>query len=192
MTEKPLIIAGPCSVDTEYRFKSTLDYLLKYDIKYIRVGLHKPRTSPHSFQGLGEQAYNYISQLKKTTPFVVVSEILSESDFAGMDTFVDIYQVGSRNMDNYNLLKYLSKNTTKPVLLKRGASATVSEYLSAADYLNQTKANNTYLCLRGIRTFEQIDSVAMRNTPDLATILTLKDHTPLPILFDPSHSTGNY
>ena len=187
--ESKLIIAGPCAVESRDQFEGTLKYLLELGVRYIRVGLHKPRTSSESFQGLGNEYYSEIIRLKKEKDFFVVSEILSENDFSGLDKFVDVFQVGCRNMQNFGLLKFLAKNTDKPILLKRGISATLDELLNSAKYFpKQYAEKRVYLCLRGIRTFEQINS-EMRNTPDLGAILELKK-SGLPIIFDPSHATG--
>ena len=186
---KKLIIAGPCAVESKEQFEGTLKYLLELGVKYIRVGLHKPRTSSESFQGLGKEYYSEIIRLKKENDFFVVSEILSEGDFFEMDKFVDVFQIGCRNMQNFGLLKFLAKNTEKPILLKRGISATLTELINSAKYFpKQFSEKKVYLCLRGIRTFEQINS-EMRNTPDLGAILELKK-SGLPIIFDPSHATG--
>ena len=190
MIKKPFyFIAGPCAVESEDQFKKTLKYVLESGVKYVRVGAYKPRTSPDSFQGLGKAAFHFISKLKNKYDFQIVSEIVGESDFKDMETHVDIFQVGARNMFNYSLLKFLQRNTEKKILFKRSFSATIPEYLNAAKYLENKKKDNLILCLRGIRTFEQIGS-SLRYTPDLGSILEVKKMTHYPVIFDPSHATG--
>ena len=188
----PLIIAGPCVVEDKKQINSIAKELANIGIKFLRGGTFKPRTSPNSFQGLEDKGVKMLFDAAKMNNMFTVTEILESDQFERNQDFIDVIQIGSRNMTSYGLLKSIGKlsaKTNKYVLLKRGFSATVNEFLLAADYILQAGNPNVILCLRGIRTFEQIDS-AMRFTPDLASILELKEKTNLPIIFDPSHSSG--
>ena len=189
----PLIIAGPCVIENQKQINLIAKKLSNIGIKFLRGGTFKPRTSPNSFQGLEDKGLQMLYSAAKINNMFTVTEILETPQLERNIDFVDVVQIGSRNMNSFGLLKSVGKltaNTNKFVLLKRGFAATVNEFLLASDYILQAGNPNVILCLRGIRTFEQIDS-SMRFTPDLASILELKEKTNLPIIFDPSHSSGN-
>ncbi len=187
------IIAGPCSVESEIQILDVAESLSKKGIRFLRGGSFKPRTSPNSFQGLGLDGIKYLKQAAEKFNMFTVTEFLSKEQLINLYDYVDVIQIGSRMMSSFAYLKEVGKLTArdnKPVLLKRGFGATLNEFVSAADYILNEGNQNVILCLRGIRTFEQIDS-DMRFTPDLATILEIKTKTELPIIFDVSHSGGN-
>lgn len=195
LKERPIIIAGPCVVESKEQINTIGQMLCKIDggIKFLRGGAFKPRTSPKSFQGLGIDGLKYIREAADANNMFVVSELLETEQLESCYDYVDIIQIGSRNMTSYGFLKAVGKRTAedkKPVLLKRGFSSIINELLCAAEYILEKGNPNVLLCLRGIRTFEQIDS-EFRFTPDLASIIELKEKTNLPVIFDPSHSTGN-
>lgn len=189
----PLVIAGPCVVETEIQINKIAAELSKLGIKFLRGGTFKPRTSPNSFQGLEDFGIKLLHKAAKSKNMYSVTEILEAEQLERNLEFIDVVQIGSRNMTSFGLLKSVGKLTAKSnkfVILKRSFSATITEFLNAADYISQNGNPNVILCLRGIRTFEQINST-FRFTPDLANILELKEKTNFPIIFDPSHSTGN-
>lgn len=191
--ESRVIIAGPCSVESEEQIYQIAESISALGLKYFRAGAFKPRTSSSSFQGLGLIGLEMIRKAADKYNLFVVSEILDTSHIEECYDLIDIIQIGSRNMAAYSLLKNIGKATAKdqkPVLLKRGFNATLNEMLLAAEYITNEGNPNVLLCLRGIRTFEQIDS-DMRFTPDLGSILELKEKTSLPIIFDPSHAGGD-
>lgn len=193
LKKRPLLIAGPCSVESKEQIKIISNFLKKEGIKFLRGGIFKPRTSPESFQGLGVEGLTYLREIAIKNNQYIVIEVMTPEQLDQVYDFVDILQVGSRNMSSFGLLKAIGKRTAsdkKPVLLKRGMDSTINEFLSASRYITQYGNNNVILCLRGIRTFEQIDS-NLRNTPDLASILELKEKTNKKIIFDPSHAAGN-
>lgn len=183
--EAPVIIAGPCSVESEEQITEIAQMVKKAGATMLRGGAFKPRTSPYSFQGLGKEGIDLLVKAKKKTGLPVVSEI---TDISQLEYFndVDIIQVGARNMQNFSLLKELGANTKKPILLKRGMSNTVRELLLSAEYIMKEGNENIILCERGIRTFE----TATRNTMDISAIPVLKSMTNLPVIADPSHGTG--
>ncbi len=191
-----IIIAGPCSVESKEQIEKISKFLSKNKINYLRGGCFKPRTDPKSFQGLEDVGIKYLFDSAKENKQKVVTEILSIEELRRNYDKIDVIQIGSRNMTNYSLLKEVGKITAidkKPVLLKRGFSSTIPEFLKAGEYISQYGNKNTWYCLRGIRTFEQIDS-DLRFTPDLSSILELKEKIKNKngkIIFDPSHSTGN-
>lgn len=188
-----MIIAGPCVVESEEQIGRIASFLSKIGIKYLRGGAFKPRTSPNTFMGLGDEGIDLLHKAAVQNGMLTVSEFLDHTKLEQNYDKIDIVQIGSRNMSSSGLLKQVGKITAmdnKPVILKRGFSSTLTEFLFAADYLRNEGNENVILCLRGIRTFEQIDS-NMRNTPDLGAIIELKETTGLKIIFDPSHSTGN-
>ncbi len=190
---RPLIIAGPCAVESKEQILKLAKELSGKGIKLMRGGAFKPRTSPDTFQGLGDTGVELLSEAAKKYNMFIVTEALEAGQLIRNYDKIDIVQIGSRNMASYGFLKEVGKITSKdkkPVLLKRGFNATLKEFLLAAKYIQDEGNPNIILCLRGIRTFEQIDS-KMRFTPDLASILELKEMTNLPVIFDPSHSTGN-
>lgn len=183
--EKPIIIAGPCSVEKYEIMDKVGAFLKEIGIEYIRGGAFKPRTSPYDFQGLGNEGLEILLEIKKKYGLKVVSEIMDARDIeAGLEA-IDIIQIGSRNMYNYTLLKEVGKTKNK-VLLKRGISATIEEWLNAAEYIAVEGNNDIILCERGIRTFETYT----RNTLDLNCVPIIKQKTSLKIIVDPSHGTG--
>lgn len=179
------IIAGPCTIESKDQIDTIAHDVKKSGASFLRGGAFKPRTSPYSFQGMGEEGIKLLLEAKKSTELPIVTEITS---IAQLELFedVDIIQVGARNMQNYELLKALGKQD-KPVLLKRGASCTYEDFLMSAEYIMNGGNENIILCERGIRTFE----TATKNTLDLCAIPYLKQKTHLPVIVDPSHGTGN-
>ena len=183
---KPLIIAGPCAVENEQDLEEYVKLLLANGVSYMRGGVFKPRTSPYDFQGLGLEGIAMLKRIKAKYPIKIVTEITDASQLEDLEPVVDILQIGTRNMQNYELLKKVSMSK-KPILLKRGFSSTIDEWLGAAEYLMQNGNSNIILCERGIRTFEPL----LRNTLDLAGALLAKEISHLPVIIDPSHATGN-
>ncbi|QOL24679.1 3-deoxy-7-phosphoheptulonate synthase [Thalassotalea sp. LPB0316] len=179
------IIAGPCSVESQDQLFGIAEMLKNQQVPLLRGGAFKPRTSPYSFQGLGEEGLQLLKSAKDIYGLPVVSEIIDPSDADLMAQYIDCYQIGARNMQNFRLLEAVGKQN-KPVLLKRGMSATIEELLLAAEYIINAGNPNVILCERGIRTFE----TATRNTLDLNAVALLKQKTHLPVLVDPSHGTG--
>jgi 3-deoxy-7-phosphoheptulonate synthase len=180
-----LMIAGPCAVESRDQLMKTARFLKKAGVKVLRGGAYKPRTSPHSFQGLREGGLELLDEARRETGLLVVTEIVSPEHVELVAGKVDILQIGARNMQNFDLLTEVGK-TRKPVILKRGLSATVEEWLGSAEYILLGGNPGVVLCERGIRTFE----TATRNTADLAIIPLVKKMTHLPVIFDPSHATG--
>ena len=184
--EKIVMIGGPCSIEGE---ESTLDIARKVKAaggRMLRGGAYKPRTSPYAFQGLGVDGLKYMAEAREETGLPVVSEMMSADKLPEFEEYVDLIQVGARNMQNFDLLKTLGKSK-KPVLLKRGLSNTIEEWIMAAEYILAGGNENVIMCERGIRTFEKYT----RNTLDLSVIPILKSKTHLPIVIDPSHATGD-
>lgn len=184
--EKFVIMAGPCSVESREQIQRLAKLLGKINIKIIRGGAFKPRTSPYSFQGLEGDGLKYLREAADKYNLLVVSEIMDSKYIDLFLEYVDIIQVGARNMQNFSLLKELSK-IKKPILLKRGMGATIEELLSAAEYILQGGNWQVILCERGIRTFE----TSTRFTLDISAIPVLKKLTHLPVIIDPSHAAGN-
>ncbi len=180
------LIAGPCSVETEEQIVGIAKAVKAAGATMLRGGAFKPRTSPYSFQGLGAEALRYLSAAKRETGLPIVTELMDISQLELFDD-VDVIQIGTRNMQNYDLLKAVGKQK-KPVLLKRGMASTYEEWLMSAEYIMSEGNPNVILCERGIRTFEP----STRNTLDLTAIPLLRKQTHLPILIDPSHATGKY
>lgn len=180
-----LLIAGPCSIESKEQMYQVTKILTEENISFLRGGIYKMRTHPHSFQGLGEQAINLIKNLKKIHTLHFISEITDPRQIEILSPIVDIFQVGTRNMYNYELLKELGKQK-KPILLKRAFSARIKEWLLAAEYAIQAGNEQIILCERGIRTFE----TSTRNTLDLTGALVAKEESSLPVIVDPSHGTG--
>ncbi|MCH8948563.1 MAG: 3-deoxy-7-phosphoheptulonate synthase [Acidobacteria bacterium] len=180
-----IVMAGPCSVESREQILAIAEAVSGHGAKILRGGAFKPRTSPYSFQGLGEPALEWLRAAADRHGLLVVSEVMDHTKIALMAELVDILQVGARNMQNYDLLKALGK-VRKPVLLKRGPSATIEEWLLSAEYIMHGGNYNVILCERGIRTFETYT----RNTLDLAAIPVVKKLSHLPIVVDPSHGTG--
>lgn len=192
LTRRPLIIAGPCAIENQEQIENIAHSLSIMGVKFLRGGGFKPRTCASSFQGLEDEGVKLLYNSARKHKMYSVTEVLESQQYERNSEYIDIIQIGSRSMTSFGLLKSIGKmtmGTGKYVLLKRGLCATINEFLAAADYILQAGNPNIILCLRGIRTFEQIDS-EMRFTPDLSAILELKEKTDLPILFDPSHSTG--
>jgi 3-deoxy-7-phosphoheptulonate synthase len=180
-----VVIAGPCSIESEKQWELSARAALKAGAVMLRGGINKLRTHPDSFQGLGREAIQIVRNVLTRVPLPFVSEVTDPRDLEWMDEVVDVYQVGTRNMYNYALLKELARSQ-KPVILKRAFSATIGEWLHASEYLVRGGNTNIILCERGIRTFEQ----AMRNTLDLSAVAYIKQTTPFPVIVDPSHATG--
>ena len=180
------VIAGPCSVESEEQIVGIAKAVKAAGATMLRGGAFKPRTSPYAFQGLGRRGLEMLMAAKKATGLPVVTELM---DFADIDGFndVDVIQIGARNMQNFNLLKEVGAYTKKPILLKRGMSATLQELLMSAEYVMASGNPNVILCERGIRTFE----TSLRNTLDLGVVTYLHRKTHLPVVVDPSHATGH-
>ena len=183
--DDPVIIAGPCSVESEKQIIDTAWIVKEYGGNILRGGAFKPRTSPYSFQGLREEGLQFLYKAKTETGLPIVTEVVNINDVPFVEEYVDILQVGSRNMQNYELLKAVGRSS-KPVLLKRAMSANLSEFLMSAEYIMAEGNKDIILCERGIRTFVEYS----RNTLDLAVVPALKQKTHLPIIVDPSHATG--
>jgi len=181
------IIAGPCAVESREDYLDIALKLKEIGVHALRGGLFKPRTSPYSFQGLGREGFSIMTEARDLTGLPLVSEIMDVRDLDYMCDKVDILQVGSRNMQNFSLLEELGR-TKKPILLKRGLSATIEEWLLAAEYILNGGNPNVILCERGIRTFETYT----RNTLDIGAVPLIKNLSHLPILVDPSHATGKW
>lgn len=181
-----VIIAGPCAIESEDQIMKVAESVAKSGAKILRGGAYKPRSSPFSFQGLGESGLEMIRKAADRFGLYVVTEVMTLEQIALVGQFADILQVGARNMQNFPLLVALG-HVDKPVLLKRGQSATIEEWLMSADYILNEGNNNVILCERGIRTFE----TATRNTLDLSAVPVLKHLSHLPIIVDPSHGVGH-
>ena len=180
-----VVIAGPCSVESREQLLSTANAVKKAGATLLRGGAYKPRTSPYDFQGLGVEALKILREASEETGLPVVTEVMSTEDLDLICEYADMLQVGARNMQNFALLRRLA-TVPKPVLLKRGPSATVKEWLLAAEYLLAGGNRDVVLCERGIKTFE----TETRNTMDLAAIALARDLSHLPVIADPSHGTG--
>jgi len=180
-----VVMAGPCSVETEASLTNIAQQVKKAGAVVLRAGAFKPRTSPYSFQGLGEEGLKILRRVGDHEGVLVVSEVMEVNQVPVVNEYVDILQVGARNMQNFNLLRELGK-IRKPVLLKRGMAATIEETLMAAEYIMAGGNPQVILCERGIRTFEN----ATRNTLDISAIPVVKKLSHLPIIVDPSHGTG--
>jgi len=179
------LIAGPCAVESYEQMDKTAAALKKLGVKILRGGAFKPRTSPYAFQGLGEEGLEILRAVADKYKMAVTSEVMEISQIPLFEKYVDIFQVGARNMQNFNLLRELG-NVRKPVMIKRGLAATFEEWLMSAEYIMAGGNREVMLCERGIRTFEKIT----RNTLDLSAIPVIKKLSHLPILTDPSHGTG--
>jgi 3-deoxy-7-phosphoheptulonate synthase len=179
------IIAGPCAVENYDLLYRTAAFLKELGIKFLRGGTSKLRTSPHSFQGLGDEAINYLNQIAGELGLYSVSEITDVRDIEVFSKKIDIILVGTRNMYNYPLLSEIGK-TGKPVILKRGMSATIEEWLLAAEYIAVEGNKQIIMCERGIRTFE----ASTRNTLDLSAVSIVKKKCTYPVIVDPSHASG--
>lgn len=180
-----VVIAGPCSVESHEQLLDTAHAVKRAGATMLRGGAYKPRTSPYDFQGLGLEALKILQQARRETGLPIVTEVMSTEDVDLLCEYADMLQVGARNMQNFALLRRLA-TIQKPILLKRGPSATVKEWLLAAEYLLSGGNHDVVLCERGIKTFE----TEMRNTMDLAAIALARDLSHLPVIADPSHGTG--
>ena len=181
------VIAGPCAVENRTIMMSIAEKVKAAGASFIRGGAYKPRTSPYSFQGLGEEGLQYLAEASRKTGLPVVTEIMDPRDLETILQYTDIIQIGARNMQNFRLLLEVGM-CNKPVLLKRGLSATIKEWLMAAEYVMSKGNLEVILCERGIRTFE----TATRNTLDLSAVPVLKQKTHLPVVVDPSHGVGKW
>jgi 3-deoxy-7-phosphoheptulonate synthase len=179
------IIAGPCSVENEEMVQRSAEFLMERGVRFLRAGAFKPRTSPYAFQGLGRQGLEILSRVRQRTGIGIVTELMDTENADAVEDVADIIQIGTRNMQNFSLLRRVAK-AKKPVLLKRGMSATLEDWLMAAEYVMAGGNYNVILCERGVRTF----SDHSRNTLDLSVVPPAKQLSHLPILVDPSHGTG--
>ena len=184
---RPVVIAGPCSVEENYDALIEVARAVKEcGGEFLRGGAFKPRTSPYDFQGYGEKALKYLKQAGEETGLLIVSEVMDASDLDMMLDYVDVLQIGARNVQNFRLLKAVGK-CNKPVILKRGLASTIREFLLAAEHIMYNGNNQVILCERGIRSF---DSDFTRNVMDIASIPVIRKYSHLPIIVDPSHGTG--
>ncbi len=183
--EELIIMSGPCAVENEAQILETAHAIKKSGAQILRGGAYKPRTSPYAFQGLEEQGLRLMKEAKDATGLAIVCEVTSLAAIESAVKYVDMLQIGARNMQNFYLLKEAGK-TGLPILLKRGLSATIEEWLNASEYIMAEGNPNVVLCERGIRTFE----TATRNTLDISAIPVIKHKSHLPIIVDPSHATG--
>ncbi|MBL7130281.1 MAG: 3-deoxy-7-phosphoheptulonate synthase [Candidatus Omnitrophica bacterium] len=182
-----IVIAGPCAVENYDSLSEIAGQLKKIGVKALRAGAFKPRTSPYSFQGLGEEGLRYLRQVADESDMVTVSEVMDPRDVALVARYVDVLQIGARNMQNFNLLREVGQ-TKKPILLKRGMSSTIKEWLMSAEYILSEGNFNVVLCERGIRTFEDFT----RNTLDISSVGIVKELSHLPVIIDPSHAAGKW
>jgi 3-deoxy-7-phosphoheptulonate synthase len=183
-----VLVAGPCSVENEAMIVETARRVKAAGAQFLRGGAYKPRTSPYAFQGHGESALGLLAAAREATGLGIITEVMDTADVEKIAEVADVVQVGARNMHNFSLLKKVGAQE-KPVLLKRGMSATIEEWLMAAEYVLAAGNPNVILCERGIRTF---DRQYARNTLDLSVLPVLRSLTHLPIMIDPSHGTGRY
>ncbi|MCB0183801.1 MAG: 3-deoxy-7-phosphoheptulonate synthase [Caldilineaceae bacterium] len=183
--KKVAVIAGPCSVESREMIIETAHMVKEGGADILRGGAFKPRSSPYSFQGLGEEGLKYLAEAREATGLPIITEVMSVDEIDLVGEYTDIFQVGARNNQNYSLLKALGK-TTKPVFLKRGTSGTIQELLMGAEYIMSNGNMQVIVCERGIRTYE----TATRNTFDVNAVPLLKELTHLPVCADPAHGTG--
>ena len=179
------IVGGPCSVENLDQMQEVAFKLSQAPVQALRGGVFKPRTSPYAFQGLGLEGLSILERVRKSSGLPVITEVMSIEQIAPLNLTADVLQVGSRNMQNFELLKALGK-TTKPILLKRGLAATIEEFVLAAEYILSHGNPNVILCERGIRSFDKYT----RNVLDLAAVVALRQISHLPVIVDPSHATG--
>ena len=184
--KKLAVFAGPCSVESREQITAIAGQVKLAGAAGLRGGAFKPRTSPYSFQGMGDGGIRLLEEARAETGLPIVSEIMSTDDLPLFEEHVDVIQIGARNMQNFDLLKHMGK-TTKPILLKRGMSSTIEEWLMSAEYIMDSGNCRVILCERGIRTFESYT----RNTLDLSAVLAVKQLSHLPVLVDPSHACGH-
>lgn len=185
--KKIVVMAGPCSVESVEQLREAAKAVKAGGASFLRGGAFKPRTSPYDFQGLADEGLKLLRQVADEEGLKVVTEIVDKDDIELVGKYADVFQVGARNMQNFQMLKALGK-TNKPVMLKRGLSATISEWLNAAEYIMAGGNHNVILCERGIRTYETFT----RNTLDLSAVAAVKELSHLPIIVDPSHGTGRW
>ena len=183
--ERLAVIAGPCSVENEAQIVGVAEAVKQSGAAALRGGAFKPRTSPYAFQGMGNDGIKLLQEARGATGLPIVTEIMSTDNIEMFEMCVDVIQVGARNMQNFDLLKQLGR-TTKPILLKRGLSSTIEEWLMSAEYIMAGGNDKVILCERGIRTFETFT----RNTLDLSAVLAVKKLSHLPVVVDPSHACG--
>lgn len=184
---RPVMMVGPCSVEKDIDgLIAVAEAAKEMGCQFLRGGAFKPRTSPYDFEGLEEKALQYMAQAREKTGLLVVTEVMDTLDIPLVNEYADVFQVGARNMQNFKLLKALGK-TNKPVLLKRGAAATICEFLLAAEHIMCNGNPNVILCERGIK---GVDNKYSRNTMDIASIPIIKRYSHLPVIADPSHGTG--
>ena len=184
---EPVIMAGPCAVESREQILETAEIVKKGGAQFLRGGAYKPRTSPYSFQGLEVEGLKYLAEARERTGLKIITEVTTVEGIAPVAEYSDVMQIGARNMQNFGLLKEIGK-TRKPVMLKRGLSATIDEWLNAAEYIMNEGTTDVILCERGIRTYE----VYTRNTLDLSAVAAVKHLSHLPIIVDPSHGTGKW
>ncbi|UCD88131.1 MAG: 3-deoxy-7-phosphoheptulonate synthase [Desulfobacterales bacterium] len=184
---KFVVIAGPCAVESSAQLMEAAFAVKKGGASMLRGGAFKPRTSPYSFQGLGEEGLKILAQAREKTGLPVVTEVMSASDIELIESYADVLQIGARNVQNFTLLKAVGQ-AKKPVLLKRGMMTTLEELLMSAEYILASGNDQVILCERGIRTFE----TSMRNTLDISAVPVLKEKTHLPVVVDPSHAIGQW
>lgn len=182
-----IVMAGPCAVENLEQLREAAQAVKACGAKFLRGGAFKPRTSPYDFQGLGEDGLKLLKRVGEEFNLKIVTEIVDKNDIELFSNYADILQVGARNMQNFQLLKALGK-CSKPILLKRGLSATISEWLNAAEYIMSGGNEQVIFCERGIRTYETFT----RNTLDLSAVAAVKELSHLPIVVDPSHGTGRW
>jgi 3-deoxy-7-phosphoheptulonate synthase len=182
---EPVIMAGPCAVESEEQALTIARIVKKYGAKIFRGGAYKPRTSPYSFQGLGLEGLKILAKVRSETGLLIVTEATDSENLGAVEKYADIVQIGARNMHNYSLLRLVGQ-ISKPVLLKRGFAATIDEWLMAAEYIMSEGNGRVILCERGIRTFTD----NTRNTLDLSAIPSIKEVSHLPVIVDPSHAAG--
>jgi len=182
-----VVMAGPCAVESETQIMTTAIAIKKAGAHMLRGGAFKPRSSPYSFRGMGEEALKLMAKARTETGLPIVTEVMTPTDVALVAEYADLLQIGARNMQNYQLLEEVGRSQ-RPVLLKRGLSATFEEWMLSAEYIMNQGNHNIILCERGIRTFE----TATRNTLDLNAVALAKKRTHLPIIVDPSHGTGKW
>lgn len=179
------IMAGPCSIESEEQIQATVDHLVKNNVRIMRGGVYKPRSSPYSFRGLGIDGLKTWYKIAKAAGIKIITEVMMVEQIESMIDYIDVFQVGARNSQNFNLLDALGE-VDKPVLLKRGISGTIDELLQAAEYIFSNGNEKIMLCERGIRSYEK----AYRNTLDINAIPILKEKSHLPVIIDPSHGIG--
>lgn len=186
--ENVVVMGGPCAVENKEMIIKLAQEVKDAGAKMLRGGAYKPRTSPYAFQGMRTEGIMAMVEAREKTGLPIVTELMGEAQIEEFEKYVDVIQIGARNMQNFELLKELGKRTTKPILLKRGFSNTIDEWIMSAEYIMANGNPNVIFCERGIRTFE----TETRNTLDLSVIPIIKEKTHLPIVIDPSHATGDW